>query len=74
MTDFDPVRWKPAAFLPEADARDGSLIFVVATLCFLACLTALTVLATDRAARGWSDQLTGQGPHRGRSEGDPCQR
>ena len=60
MTDFDPVRWKPAAFLPEADARDGSLIFVVATLCFLACLTALTVLATDRAARGWSDQLTGQ--------------
>lgn len=60
MTDFDPVRWKPAAFLPEADARDGSLIFVVATLCFLACLTALTVLATDRAARGWSDQLAGQ--------------
>ena len=60
MTDFDPVRWKPAAFLPEADARDGSLIFVVATLCFLACLTALTVLATDRAARGWSDQMAGQ--------------
>lgn len=60
MNDFDPGRWKPAAFLPETDARDGSLIFVVATLCFLACLTALTVLATDRAARGWSDQLTGQ--------------
>ncbi|WP_421932892.1 cell division protein FtsX [Phenylobacterium sp.] len=60
MTDFDPGRWKPAPFLPEADARDGSLTFVVATLCFLACLTALTVLATDRAARGWSDQLTGQ--------------
>ena len=60
MSDFDPVRWKPAPFLPEADARDGSLIFVVATLCFLACLTALVVLATDRAARGWSDQLTGQ--------------
>jgi cell division transport system permease protein len=60
MSDFDPLRWKPAPFLPEADARDGSLIFVVATLCFLACLTALAVLATDRAARGWSDQLTGQ--------------
>ena len=60
MSDFDAGRWKPAAFLPETDARDGSLIFVVATLCFLACLTALTVLATDRAARGWSDQLTGQ--------------
>jgi len=60
MTDFDPGRWKPAPFLPVADARDGALTFVVATLCFLACLTALTVLATDRAARGWSDQLTGQ--------------
>ncbi|MBP8246971.1 MAG: ABC transporter permease [Phenylobacterium sp.] len=60
MSDFDPGRWKPAAFQPEADARDGALIFVVATLCFLACLTALTVLASDRAARGWSDQLTGQ--------------
>ncbi|MDO8802286.1 ABC transporter permease [Phenylobacterium sp.] len=60
MSDFDPLRWKPAPFLPEADARDGSLIFVVATLCFLACLTALAVLATDRAARGWSDQLSGQ--------------
>lgn len=54
------ARWKPAPFLPEADSRDGSLIFVVATLCFLACLTALTVLAADRAARGWTDQLRAQ--------------
>lgn len=53
-------RWRPAPFLPEADARDGALIFVVATLCFLACLTALTVLAADRAARGWTHQLQGQ--------------
>jgi cell division transport system permease protein len=53
-------RWRPAPFLPEADARDGALIFVVATLCFLACLTALTVLAADRAARGWTDQLKAQ--------------
>ena len=60
MSEFDPSRWRPAPFLPEADARDGSLTFVVATLCFLACLTALSVLATDRAARGWSDQLNGQ--------------
>ena len=29
-------------------------------LCFLACLTALGVLAADRAARGWSDQLSGE--------------
>ncbi len=53
-------RWKPAPFLPEADSRDGALVFVVATLCFLACLTALTVLAADRAARGWTDQLKAQ--------------
>ncbi|HEX5377726.1 MAG TPA: ABC transporter permease [Phenylobacterium sp.] len=52
--------WRPAPFLPEADSRDGALIFVVATLCFLACLTALSVLAADRAARGWTDQLRAQ--------------
>jgi len=57
---FDPARWKPASFLPERDGREGSLIFVVAVLCFLACLTAMSVLAADRAARGWTDQLTGE--------------
>ena len=57
---FDPARWKPAAFLPESDVRPGSLIFVVAVLCFLACLTAMGVLAADRAARGWTSQLTGE--------------
>jgi cell division transport system permease protein len=57
---FDPARWRPAPFLPESEARDGSLIFVVAVLCFLACLTAMGVLAADRAAGGWSDQLTGE--------------
>jgi cell division transport system permease protein len=57
---FDPARWRPAPFLPESEARDGSLIFVVAVLCFLACLTAMGVLAADRAARGWSGQLTGE--------------
>lgn len=60
MTPFDPTRWRPAPFLPETDSRDGALIFVVATLCFLACLTALSVLAANRAAHGWSDQLTGE--------------
>jgi cell division transport system permease protein len=57
---FDPARWKPAPFLPEGDGRQGSLIFVVAVLCFLACLTAMGVLAADRAARGWTGQLTGE--------------
>jgi cell division transport system permease protein len=57
---FAPDRWKPAPLLPEQDARDPALIFVVAVLCFLACLTAIGVLAADRAAHGWAGQLTGE--------------
>jgi len=57
---FDLSRWRPAPFLPESDAKDGALIFVVAVLCFLACMTGLAVIASDRAARGWADQLTGE--------------
>jgi cell division transport system permease protein len=57
---FDIARWRPAPFLPDSDGRDGALIFVVAVLCFLACLTALGVVAADRAARGWSDQLASE--------------
>ena len=57
---FDPTRWKPASFLPEQDARDPALIFVIAVLCFLACLTALAVIAGDRAAHGWAGQLRGE--------------
>lgn len=57
---FDPARWRPAAFLPERDTRDSALVFVVAVLCFMACLTALGVIAADRAAQGWSDQLNGE--------------
>lgn len=60
MSEFDIERWRPAPFLPEADSRDGSLVFVVATLCFLACLTLLGVIAADRAARGWTNHLTGE--------------
>ncbi len=57
---FSPDRWKPAAFLPERDAHDPALIFVVAVLSFLACLTAIGVLAADRAAHGWAGQLVGE--------------
>ena len=57
---FDHHRWRPAPFLPERDERDGALIFVVAVLCFLACLTAMGVIAADRAAAGWTGQLTGE--------------
>ncbi|MDP3658806.1 ABC transporter permease [Phenylobacterium sp.] len=57
---FDAARWKPAPFLPEADARDGALIFVVAVLSFLACLMALAFVSADRAAHGWAQQLVGE--------------
>jgi len=57
---FDPARWRPAPFLPEKEARDVALIFVVAVLCFLACLTAMGVIAADRAAGGWTGQLIGE--------------
>jgi len=57
---FDPARWRPAPFLPESETRDGALVFVVAVLCFLACMTAIVVIAGDRAAHGWSGQLAEQ--------------
>lgn len=57
---FDLQRWRPAPFLPERGDRDASLIFVVAVLCFLACLTAMGAIAAGRAAAGWAGQLTGE--------------
>lgn len=57
---LDLSHWRPAPFLPERDARDPALIFVIAVLCFLACLTALAVIAGGRAASGWASQLTGE--------------
>ena len=59
MSEFSVARWKPGQLLPPRDARDGSLVFVVAVLCFLACLTALAAIASTRAATGWTSQLTG---------------
>ncbi|HYG28360.1 MAG TPA: ABC transporter permease [Caulobacteraceae bacterium] len=56
---LDAARWKPAALLPRPDLRDVSLLFVVAVLVFLACLTALGALSAHRAASGWTSQLQG---------------
>lgn len=51
--------WKPGALMPGGDARDGGLVFVIAVLCFFACVAAVAALAADRAASGWSAQLKG---------------
>ena len=56
---FDVQRWWPSPLLPYEDGRQMTLIFVVAVLSFLACLSAIGGLAADRAARGWREQLTG---------------
>jgi cell division transport system permease protein len=48
-----------ASLLPDEDARDGALIFVVSVLCLLACLAVVSVLAANRAASGWRSQLSG---------------
>ncbi|MDE2486637.1 MAG: ABC transporter permease, partial [Alphaproteobacteria bacterium] len=59
MTGFDPKRWRPAPLLPEGGGT-RALLLVVATLCFLACLTAIGVLAAERASGGWIAQLGGE--------------
>ena len=53
----DWTRWRPASLLPRRDGRDGALSFVVAVLCFLACLAVFAALAADRAARDWGQEL-----------------
>jgi cell division transport system permease protein len=49
--------WRPGPLMPRSDARDGGLTFVIAVLCFFACVTAVAALAADRAASGWTSQL-----------------
>ena len=60
MSPFDVARWRPAPYLPVKETRDGALVFVVAVLCYLACMTGLAVIAADRAAGGWSRQLSAE--------------
>jgi cell division transport system permease protein len=69
VSAFDVSRWRPGPLLPPRDARDGSLVFVTAVLCFLACLTAIGALGADRAARGWTRQLSGSATVVVRAEG-----
>jgi cell division transport system permease protein len=52
-----PKGWAPGALMPRGDARDGGLVFVIAVLCFFACVAAVAALAADRAATGWTAQL-----------------
>jgi len=49
-----------SALLPEDNSRESALFFVVAALCFLAVLAALTAKATYGAATSWTSQVEGE--------------
>jgi cell division transport system permease protein len=65
-----PKPARPGPLLPPGQASDAGLVFVVAVLCFFACLTALAVMASDRAARGWRMELQGSATVIVRPKGD----
>lgn len=46
--------------LPERDAREAALFFVVCALCFLAALAALSARASYTAAESWTAQVEGE--------------
>jgi cell division transport system permease protein len=54
----DWQEWRPAPLLPTQDGRDRALTFVVAALCFLACIGLFAMLASNRAASGWRRELS----------------
>ena len=46
--------------LPSDTSRESALFFVVAALCFLAVLAALTAKATYGAATNWTSEVEGE--------------
>ena len=48
---------RPAPLFPRQSSQDGTLVLVIAVLCFLACLCAIAALASDRAASGWRREI-----------------
>ena len=51
---------RESPLLPVSDAREAALFFVVAALCFLAALAALTAKGTYGAAAGWTAEVEGE--------------
>jgi len=48
---------KAGRLLPQQDQREIALHYVIGVLCFLACMAAMVVMASDRAAHGWSRDI-----------------
>ena len=56
---FDPLLTdRGATILPAQDGRDRGLLFTIAVLAFLACLSVISAMAANRAAQGWATQLS----------------
>ncbi|MEZ6012476.1 MAG: cell division protein FtsX [Hyphomonas sp.] len=51
---------RETSLLPVEDAREAALFFVVAALCFLAALAALSAKSTYGAARAWTAEVEGE--------------
>ena len=60
MSAASPIDRRESPLLPQSDAREAALFFVVAALCFLAALSALTARATYGAAAGWTAEVEGE--------------
>jgi len=51
---------RKSPLLPQEDARETALFFVVSALCFLAALTGLATRAAYGAAESWAGQVQGE--------------
>jgi cell division transport system permease protein len=52
------MRQGAADLLPKTEGHDVGLFFTVAVMAFLACVAMLGALGADRAARGWTEDLS----------------
>ena len=55
-----PLISREGPLLPISDAREAALFFVVAALCFLAALAAITAKGTYGAAASWTADVEGE--------------
>ena len=54
------AKTRETPLLPIEDAREAALFFVVAALCFLAALAALSAKSTYGAAKSWTAEVEGE--------------
>lgn len=57
---FTPASSRPASIVPSTGIAGRSLTFVIAAMCFLACLFFATMISSQRTADRWADQISAQ--------------